>query len=157
MDRYNYDVKVNWNRNERHQIWAKWSHMDANVSGQFRLGAAGGNCLCDGGSGVGITSTHIGTVGHTWTLGNNFLIDGNFAITNRSQQVLGPDFGTNFGSDVLGIPGTNGSDIRQSGFPQFIFAEVGGAASYEPSAKSAAIPAQPTSIRFWEGTICALA
>jgi hypothetical protein len=125
MDRYNYDVKVNWNRNERHQIWAKWSHMDANVSGQFRLGAAGGNCLCDGGSGVGITSTHIGTVGHTWTLGNNFLLDGNFAITNRSQQVLGPDFGTNFGLDVLGIPGTNGPDILQSGFPQFIFADVG--------------------------------
>jgi Carboxypeptidase regulatory-like domain/TonB dependent receptor len=132
MDRYNYDVKVNWNRTERHQIWAKWSHMDANVSGQFRLGAAGGNCLCDGGSGVGITNTHIGTVGHTWTLGNNFLIDGNFAITNRSQQVLGPDFGTNIGSDVLGIPGTNGSDIRQSGFPQFIFSEVGGTPSYEP-------------------------
>jgi hypothetical protein len=135
MDRYNYDVKVNWNRNERHQIWAKWSHMDANVTGQFRLGAAGGNCLCDGGSGVGTTSSHIGTVGHTWTLGNNFLLDGNFAITNRSQQVLGPDYGTNTGLDVLGIPGTNGTDIRQSGFPQFImdgYEQLGNANTWTP-------------------------
>jgi Carboxypeptidase regulatory-like domain/TonB dependent receptor len=136
MDRYNYDVKVNWNRNDRHQIWAKWSHMDANVTGQFRLGAAGGLCLCDGGSGVGTTNTHIGTVGHTWTLGNNFLLDGNFAITNRSQQVLGPDFGTNIGSDVLGIEGTNGPDIRQSGFPQFImegYETLGNANNWSPT------------------------
>ena len=29
------------------------------------------------------------------------------------------DFGTNYGSDVFGIPGTNGPDPRQSGFPGF--------------------------------------
>ncbi|HKX28456.1 MAG TPA: TonB-dependent receptor [Blastocatellia bacterium] len=135
MDRYNYDVKVNWNRSERHQIWAKWSHMDAAVTGQFRLGAAGGLCLCDGGSGTGDTSSHVGTIGHTLTLGNNFIIDGNFAITNRTQQVTGPDYGTNFGSDVLGIPGTNGPDIRQSGFPQFImdgYETLGNANNWSP-------------------------
>jgi hypothetical protein len=119
IDRYNYDVKVNWNRNDNHQIWAKWSHMTANVTGQFRLGAAGGLCLCDGGSGAGLTTTHVGTVGHTWTLGNSFIVDGNFSINNRHHETTGPDFGNNIGLDVLGIPGTNGPDIRQSGFPQF--------------------------------------
>jgi hypothetical protein len=28
-----------------------------------------------------------------------------------------PDLGTNFGLDVLGIPGTNGPDPRESGMP----------------------------------------
>ena len=119
MDRYQYDVKVNWNRTPSHQIWAKYSLFRADVTGQFALGQVGGPCLCDGGSGNGATRTHVGTVGHTWTLGSNFIIDGNFAITQRNQQVLGPDFGKNIGLEVLGIPGTNGTDIRQSGFPQF--------------------------------------
>ena len=119
MDRYQFDTKVNWNRTSAHQVWFKYSHFRADVSGQFALGAAGGTCLCDGGNGVGATRSHIGALGHTWTLGSNIVIDGNFAVTQRAQQVLGPDFGQNIGLDVLGIPGTNGSDLRQSGFPQF--------------------------------------
>jgi hypothetical protein len=121
FDRNNYDVKVNWNRNEKHQVWTKFSHMFAQVSGSFALGEAGGPCLCDGGSGTGDTNSWVGTVGHTWTLGSGFIVDGNFSITHRSHETTGPDFGTNFGLDVLGIPGTNGSDIRQSGIPQFNF------------------------------------
>ena len=33
------------------------------------------------------------------------------------HDTTGPDFGKNIGLDVLKIPGTNGSDPRQSGFP----------------------------------------
>ena len=121
MDRFNYDAKVNWNRTQAHQVWAKISHMDATVTGNFALRDAGGPCLCDGGNGVGNTHSWVGTVGHTWTLANSFIVDGNFSVTQRSQEVLGPDYGKNFGLEVLGIPGTNGSDIRQSGFPQFNF------------------------------------
>ncbi len=120
-DRNNYDGKINWSRNENHQIWAKFSHMHAAVTADFALKEAGGPGLCVGtcGSGTGDTNSYVGTIGHTWTLGSGFIIDGNFSVTQRSQQVLGPDFGKNIGLDVLGIPGTNGPDIRQSGFPQF--------------------------------------
>jgi Carboxypeptidase regulatory-like domain/TonB dependent receptor len=123
-DRNNFDVKMNWNRNTNHQVWWKFSHMRADVTAEFALGAAGGPGLCIGtcGSGTGDTKSYVGSAGHTWTLGSGFLIDGNFSITQRNQQVLGPDYGTNFGLEVLGIPGTNGTDIRQSGFPQFNFA-----------------------------------
>ena len=123
LDRNNYDVKVNWNRTSSHQVWTKFSHMKADARAEFALGAAGGPGLCVGtcGSGLGITKSYVGTVGHTWTLGNSFIVDGNFSITQREQSVTGPDFGQNIGLDVLGIPGTNGTDIRQSGFPQFNF------------------------------------
>jgi hypothetical protein len=121
LDRNNYDGKVNWNRTQSHQIWTKFSHMKADANAQFALGAAGGPGLCVGtcGSGVGITKSYVGTVGHTWTLGSGFVVDGNFSVTQREQTVTGPDYGKNIGLDVLGIPGTNGPDIRQSGFPQF--------------------------------------
>ncbi len=46
------------------------------------------------------------------------MLDGNFGMNRQDQQVTGPDFGENLGLD-LGIPGTNGTDIRQSGLPHF--------------------------------------
>src|SRR5205085_10517546 len=27
FDRYNHDLKVNWNRTENHQVWVKFSHL----------------------------------------------------------------------------------------------------------------------------------
>lgn len=119
MNRDNYDVKINWNRTPAHQIWGKYSAMDAQVTGQFGLGQAGGPCLCDGGSGTGDTLVQVATIGHTWTLSPTFLWDATIGWTRMGQVVTGPDFGTNFGSEVFGIPGTNGPDIRQSGLPIF--------------------------------------
>src|SRR5437867_10717764 len=76
MNRNNIDAKVNWNRNDRHQLWGKYSVMDALVSGGFSLGAAGGACLCDGGIGQGHTLVQIAGIGSTYTFSPNFLVDG---------------------------------------------------------------------------------
>jgi len=119
MNRDNFDVKMNWNRNDRSVIWGKWGLMDAQVTGPFSFGAAGGPCLCDGGSGVGDTVVNVATIGSSYTVSSNFLIDGTIGFTRMGQVVTGPDFGNNFGLDVLGIPGTNGPDPRQSGLPIF--------------------------------------
>ncbi|MEP6917325.1 MAG: TonB-dependent receptor [Acidobacteriota bacterium] len=117
LNRNNVDSKINWNRNDRHQLWFKYSAMDALVSGDFSLGAAGGDCLCDGGIGSGSTLVQIGGVGQTYTVSPTFLIDGTLGWTRFGQAVEPPDLGTNFGLDVLGIPGTNGTDRRESGMP----------------------------------------
>jgi hypothetical protein len=117
LNRNNIDAKVNWNRNERNQLWFKYSMMDALVSGQFGLGQAGGDCLCGGGLGEGHTLVQIAGIGQTYTVSPTFLIDGTFGWTRFGQDVNPPDLGTNFGLDVLGIPGTNGPDPRESGMP----------------------------------------
>jgi hypothetical protein len=119
LNRNNIDTKVNWNRNERHQLWFKYSAMKALVSGDFGLGAAGGECLCGGGLGEGHTLVQIAGIGQTYTVSPTFLIDGTFGWTRFGQDVQPPDLGTNFGLDVLGIPGTNGPDPRESGMPAF--------------------------------------
>ena len=118
-NRDNFDVKVNWNRTSKHTLWGKWSIMDAQVTGIFGLGAAGGSCVCDGGAGTGDTLVNVGTFGQTWVISPTFLMDTVIGFTRMGQNNISEDFGTNFGSDVLGIPGTNGSDIRQSGIPRF--------------------------------------
>ena len=117
LNRNNVDTKVNWNRNERHQLLFKYSMMTAEVSGDFGLGDAGGPCLCGGGLGTGSTLVQIAGIGQTYTVSPTFLIDGNFGWTRFGQDVEPPDLGVNFGSDVLGIPGTNGPDPRESGMP----------------------------------------
>jgi hypothetical protein len=118
LNRNNFDEKVNWNRNERHQLWFKYSAMDALVHGDFGLGQAGGSCLCAGGGlGDGSTLVQIAGIGQTYTVSPRFLIDGTFGWTRFGQDVEPPDLGTNFGLDVLGIPGTNGPDPRESGMP----------------------------------------
>jgi hypothetical protein len=64
-DRDNYDVKVNWNRAISHQIWGKFSMMQASVFDLFNLpfDAAGG----------GDTRPLIFTGGQTWTLSPTLL------------------------------------------------------------------------------------
>ncbi len=119
LNRNNIDAKVNWNRNEKHQLWVKYSVMNALVHGDYGLGAAGGPCLCDGGVGDGHTLTQIAAIGQTYTVTPTFLIDGNLGWTRFGQNVKPPDLGTNYGSQTLGIVGTNGPDYRESGLPAF--------------------------------------
>ena len=63
------------------------------------------------------TLVQIAGIGQTYTVSPTFLIDGTFGWTRFGQDVEPPDLGTNFGLDVLGIPGTNGPDPRESGMP----------------------------------------
>ena len=90
-------------------------------SGGFSLGKAGGDCLCDGGLGTTATRTQIAAIGQTFTVSPTFVIDGTLGWTRFGQAAQPPDqvSGINFGSDVLGIPGTNGPDPREAGMPAF--------------------------------------
>ncbi|MGH9163809.1 MAG: TonB-dependent receptor domain-containing protein, partial [Vicinamibacteraceae bacterium] len=118
VDRHNTDVKINWNRTAAHQIWGKYSQMDANVSNLFYLGVDG--------NGSGDTKVYQATFGQTWTLTPTLVLDSTFGFSRQDQQVLSSDFETGFfGRDVLGLPGTNGGsgafadDERYAGFPEF--------------------------------------
>jgi len=116
FDRHNLDGKVNWHRTERHLIWGKYAVSDATVNVQPVLGKAGGRGMGAGGTGTGHTLQQMATIGHTLTLGAGLVIDGTLGYSRLGQNVKPWDYGTNYGLE-LGIPGTNGPDIRQSGFP----------------------------------------
>jgi outer membrane receptor protein involved in Fe transport len=109
-DRDNFDIKLTWQRNGSHNIWAKFGMLDAEVIDNFSLGFDEGS--------LGDTRVYVATIGHTWTLGPTLVLDGNFGMNRQDQQVTGPDFGTDYGLE-MGIPGTNGPDERQSGLPHF--------------------------------------
>jgi hypothetical protein len=106
-DRDNYDVKINWNRTSAHQIWGKFSMMQASVFDLFYLGIDG--------AGGGDTRTTVYTMGQTWTLSPTLILDGSVGANVMQQDMQGPDYGTNFGTDVFGIPGLNASGVGGPG------------------------------------------
>ena len=134
VDRDNYDAKLNWNRTGGHQIWGKFSFMNAVVDDLTNYLGPDPNAEGDG----GFTKVYQFTTGQTWTLSPTLLMDQTFGFSRQKQDVYGPDFNAgNFGLDVLGIPGTNDQGIgdqRYAGYPQFVtgFSDVGNRDGWNP-------------------------
>lgn len=119
LNRYQEDIKVNWNRTEKHNIFVKYDNLYATSGGNGIFGVAGGPTPL-GDPGLGHTSTQVASIGHTYAFTPNFVLDGTVGYERLNQNVKGTDYGTNYGS-TLGIPGLNGADIRDSGFPNIQF------------------------------------
>ena len=115
INRFNYDAKVNWNRTDRHTIFVKYDNMFATSGGVGIFGAAGGPAPGSD-PGAGRTSVQVASIGHTYVFSPTLVLDGNVGYQRMNQDVLGTDFGKDY-SSTLGIPGLNGPDIRDSGFP----------------------------------------
>jgi hypothetical protein len=130
-DRHNFDVKVNWNRTSAHQIWTKFSRMDAFVSDLFTFPIGSSE---DAG---GDTEVSQFIVGQTWTLGKGLLLDSSFGASFNDQVVTSPDFGMGMLGIELGIPGTNDqgrNDHRYAGMPSFStgFTPLGNTPTWSP-------------------------
>ncbi|MPZ18190.1 MAG: hypothetical protein GEV06_09795, partial [Luteitalea sp.] len=131
-DRHHYDLKINWNRTAAHQIWGKFSHMNALVDDllTFPIGSNDG----DGGD----TKVYLVTAGQTWSLTPTLLLDSSFGASVFDQFVSSPDFGLGMLGLDLGIPGTNDQgrgDPRYAGMPQFStgFSALGDTPSWTPT------------------------
>jgi outer membrane receptor protein involved in Fe transport len=120
LTRDQVDVKFNYQVNEKLMLFWKNSFMNAPVHGFGALGALTGPGL--GTLGTGDTKVYMPSVGFNLTLSPTLLVDGVFGYAHFDQNVIGPDFGRNWGTEVWGIPGTNGGrrfggDLRYSGQP----------------------------------------
>jgi outer membrane receptor protein involved in Fe transport len=120
FNRDNYDAKVNWHISQKTNVWAKYSAMVSDAASAPALGAAGGPGL-PWGNVSGPVLGQLVTLAGTHVFSPTLIMDTNVGWTRMAAQTYGNDHGTNFGLDVLGIPGTNGPDLRQSGQPRFSF------------------------------------
>ncbi len=69
--------------------------------------------------GHGSGNTYRTTIMGTYSFTPNFLMDAHFGYAKQGTSSEQPGLGTNIGSDVLKIPGTNGTRKFESGWPEF--------------------------------------
>jgi hypothetical protein len=135
FDRNNYDLKINWNPSSAAQVWGKYERMKANVKALFPY-------LPYNDRGNGDTTVNMYTFGTTWTINPTTVFDATYGISRMTHETIAGDFGfSNFGLDVLRIPGMNGganfsSDPRYAGIPYVItsssFDSLGNADGWNP-------------------------
>jgi hypothetical protein len=115
------DAKVNWTPNGKVNVFGKYSVMHAPVTSDAPLGEAlggyPGGAAGAAGIGTGHNTTHVFGGGISYVITPTLLFDAAFGGTLMHHDTQ--DYGKNIGLDVLKIPGTNGTDPRQSGFPIF--------------------------------------
>jgi len=135
FNRTNIDGKVNYNAGGRLTLFGRYSISPTLIIDPPILGEAVGDALNGGQLGRAPGRVQIAGFGGTYTFRPNLLLDANLGYTRQRLGAEGPDIGTNFGLDVLKIPGTNGPDRLQSGVPFFAvsgFANIGNSNTGNP-------------------------
>ncbi len=115
------DSKINYNVNSKFNLIGTFGMLHyINVSPTV-FGVAGGGTDFGSGAnpGKGNGNSYRVTVMGTYTFTPNLLMDAHFGWAQQGTNSVQNDLGTNIGSDVLGIPGTNGTRNFESGWPEF--------------------------------------
>ena len=119
FNRDNADFKVNYNPTEKASMFVRYSYSPSNIFDPPSLGAVGGDALTGGQPGTAPGLVQTASVGGTYTLSARMLFDGNVGFTRQRLGAQNVDIDRNYGLDDLKIPGTNGSDRLQGGYPRF--------------------------------------
>lgn len=120
--RDNLDFKVNYVPTDKLQLFARYSFSPTEFFDPPSLGEALGDATGGGQPGRAPGLIQSAGVGGTYTLSPTLLLDANVGYTRLRLSAENIDLGKNYGLEVLKIPGTNGSDRLQSGYPRFTFA-----------------------------------
>lgn len=121
FDRTNIDTKINYNMSDKLSMFGRYSISPTNIIEPPLLGEAGGDALNGGQNGRAPGRVQVAGLGGTYTFSSTLILDATFGYTRQRLGAEGFDIESNFGLDVLKIPGTNGGDRLQGGIPSFQF------------------------------------
>jgi hypothetical protein len=119
--RDNVDFKVNYNPSDKFQMFGRYSFSPYEFFDPPSLGEALGDATGGGQPGTAPGLIQTAGIGGTYTVSPTVLVDANVGYTRLALSAQNIDLGKNYGLDVLKIPGTNGADYLQSGYPRFTF------------------------------------
>lgn len=120
FNRDSVDLKINYNPSDRSTIFGRYSAEPTFVFDPQVLGPAGGPALgqtSQPGNAYGLTQN--AALAGTYTFTPHVLLDANIGFTRQRLSAENTDITQNYGLNVLGIPGTNGPDPLQGGYPAF--------------------------------------
>ncbi|MGH9659958.1 MAG: hypothetical protein ACRD96_15520, partial [Bryobacteraceae bacterium] len=119
FNRENFDIKVNYNPTDQSSMFARYSLSPSAIFDPPSLGPAGGDALAGGQPGNSPGRIQSASVGGTYTLSPRMLVDATLGFTRQRLGSINVDIDKNYGLDELQIPGTNGADRLQGGYPRF--------------------------------------
>jgi hypothetical protein len=114
------DIKINYNPTQNSSVFGRYSIQPTNVFDPQALGKAGGATI-DGGAQPGNGNGRIQSIslGASYALTPSLVLDANAGFTRLHLGAENIDIDKNYGTDVLGIPGTNGPSANNGGYPSF--------------------------------------
>ncbi|HTS62744.1 MAG TPA: TonB-dependent receptor [Candidatus Acidoferrales bacterium] len=121
LTRDNVDFKINYVATDKMQIFGRYSFSPTLIFDPPSLGPAGGDATNGGQPGRAPGLVQTGGVGATYTITPHVVFDGVASYTRLRLSAQNVDIDKNYGLDVLKIPGTNGPDSLQGGYPRFTF------------------------------------
>jgi len=125
--RDNVDAKINYNPTDKAAVFGRYSISPTNIFDPQALGPAGGPATDNGQPGTAPGRVQSVVAGGTYTISPRILVDGTIGYTRLRLGAQNVDINKNYGLDVLNIPGTNGPDKLDGGYPAFDFAAAVGA------------------------------
>ena len=125
LTRDNIDMKINYIPTEKMQIFGRYSLSPTDIFDPPSLGAAGGDATNGGQPGTATGLVQSAAIGGTYTFSPRIVFDAVVGYTRLRLGAQNVDISKNYGLDVLHIPGTNGSNPLQGGYPRFTFATGG--------------------------------
>ncbi len=123
FNRNQVDSKINYNVSSKLNLSGTFGVQHYITSVPTVFGEALGGDPIGGSSnpGHGSGNTFRYTVMGTYTFSPNVVLDAHYGWARQGTASEQPGLGKNIGSEVLGIPGTNGPRAFESGWPQFEF------------------------------------
>jgi hypothetical protein len=119
FNRTNIDAKVNYDSGGKLTLFGRYSISPTLIIDPPIFGEVSGPALNGGQLGTAPGRIQVVGIGGTYTFTPTLLLDANIGYTRQRIGAEGFDIVSNFGLDVLKIPGTNGPDRLQGGVPAF--------------------------------------
>jgi Carboxypeptidase regulatory-like domain/TonB dependent receptor-like, beta-barrel len=123
FDRHQIDSRVDYNVSPKLNLTGTFGflHYRTSVPTVFGEAAVGRPIGGSSNPGHGHGNTYRLTVMGTYAFSPNFLMDAHYGWARQGTASEQPGLGRNVGSEMLGIPGTNGTRAFESGWPTFEF------------------------------------
>jgi hypothetical protein len=118
FNRTNVDTKINY-AGSKLTLWGRHSISPTNIIDPPIFGEVSGPALNGGQLGTAPGRIQVVGVGGTYTFSPTLILDANVGYTRQRIGAEGFDINSNFGLNVLKIPGANGPDRLQGGVPAF--------------------------------------
>jgi len=118
FNRTNGDLKINYDGGKL-TLFGRYSRSPTLIVDPPIFGEVSGPALNGGQLGTAPGLINVFGIGGTYSFTPSVVLDANIGYTRQRLGAEGFDIVSNFGLDVLRIPGTNGPDHLQGGVPAF--------------------------------------